>query len=314
MKDPVLSICCITYNHKDYISKAIEGFLMQKTKFKFEILIYDDGSNDGSQQIIRDYQQKFPELIKPILQEENKYSQGERGMNFRYNYPRAQGKYIAICDGDDFWTDQNKLQIQVDFLENNPEYILTFHNSAEIDEDDIVHEIPLLNQYKTDKSALDLKRGAYVFASTICYRNVLRNFPKEVFNVVNEDTFTISLLGASGKAKYLSNIGIGYYRIQKNGVWSTLKQEQRAFHKITTYKNLISYYNRINDIDMVFYFNDRLRNVYLGLLEHNFSLKYFRSIYRFSSDGYILTSWLLLKSIIKSFFNITKIKSKLKNG
>jgi len=97
MGTPLLSICCITYNHKEYISQAIESFLMQETNFEYEILLYDDASNDGSQEIIAKFQEEYPKIIKPILQTENRYSKGERGMNFRYNYPRAKGKYIAMC-------------------------------------------------------------------------------------------------------------------------------------------------------------------------------------------------------------------------
>ncbi len=309
MGTPLLSICCITYNHKEYISQAIESFLMQETNFEYEILLYDDASNDGSQEIIAKFQEEYPKIIKPILQTENRYSKGERGMNFRYNYPRAKGKYIAICDGDDFWTDPQKLQIQVDFLESHSDYVLCFHDTDEIDEDDVVHHIPFLNQYKLDRSAIELKRGVYVFASTICYRNILEDVPEEVFKVVNEDTFTVSLLGNFGKAKYIDNIKAGFYRIQKNGVWSTLRNEQRAFHKITTYESLMSYYSRKNDSEMIGYYKFKLRNVYLGLYEFQLKNRNISSakenmnmVYNLSSSS-MDASWLVLKSTLKSLYN-----------
>jgi glycosyltransferase involved in cell wall biosynthesis len=102
---------------------------MQQTSFNFEVLIHDDASTDGTQEIIKAYQAKYPNIIKPIFQTENQYSQGKRGFNAKYNYSRAQGKYIALCEGDDYWTDPLKLQKQVDFLEANKEYSMCFHKA-----------------------------------------------------------------------------------------------------------------------------------------------------------------------------------------
>ena len=119
---PLVSICCITYNHEPYIVQTLDGFLMQKTSLPFEILIHDDASTDRTADIIREYEKKFPNLIKPIYQKENQYSKGFTSVSETWNFPRAQGKYIALCEGDDYWIDENKLQMQVDFLENNPEY------------------------------------------------------------------------------------------------------------------------------------------------------------------------------------------------
>ena len=120
----MVSISCITFNHENYIGRAIESFLSQETNFKIEILIHDDASTDETQEIIRKYEQKFPDIIKPIYQKENQYSKGNKRMNAEFNFPRAQGKYIAFCEGDDYWTDNFKLQKQVDFLEKNLDYNL----------------------------------------------------------------------------------------------------------------------------------------------------------------------------------------------
>src|SRR5690606_7564710 len=121
---PLVSISCITYNHAPYIRQCLDGLVMQQCNFTFEVLIHDDASTDDTQEIIKEYQKKYPEIIKPIFQDENQYSIGIRGIMPRFNYPRAQGKYIALCEGDDYWTDPLKLQKQVDFLEANPEYSL----------------------------------------------------------------------------------------------------------------------------------------------------------------------------------------------
>ena len=118
---PLVSISCITYNHEPYIVQALDGFLMQKTRFPFEVLVHDDASTDRTADIIREYEKKFPEIIKPLYEEENQWIKGRRG-SAEFNFPRAKGKYIALCEGDDYWIDENKLQMQVDFLEKNPEY------------------------------------------------------------------------------------------------------------------------------------------------------------------------------------------------
>ncbi len=118
----LVSICCITFNHEKYIGKTLEGFLMQKTNFSFEILIHDDASTDSTANVIREYEAKYPHIIKPIYQTENQFSKGIRSMYGVFNFPRASGKYIAMCEGDDYWIDENKLQSQADFLEQNEDY------------------------------------------------------------------------------------------------------------------------------------------------------------------------------------------------
>lgn len=126
--DVLVSICCITYNHAPYIRQCLDGFIMQKTNFKFEILIHDDASTDGTADIIREYEAKYPNILKPIYQTENQYSKG-KNISATYNWPRAVGKYVAMCEGDDYWTDPLKLQKQVDFLEGHPDFSMCFHRA-----------------------------------------------------------------------------------------------------------------------------------------------------------------------------------------
>jgi len=132
---PVVSICTITYNHEDYIAEAIESFLEQKTNFPFEILIHDDASTDNTQKIIKEYEKNYPTIIKPIYQTVNQKSIFKSGMNPRFNYPRVKGKYIATCEGDDYWIDPFKLQKQVDFLDNNADYGLICSNYKLLEDD-----------------------------------------------------------------------------------------------------------------------------------------------------------------------------------
>lgn len=117
----IVSIICCTYNHDKYIRQSLEGFVKQKTSFNFEVLIHDDASTDNTAQIIKEFENKYPNIIKPIYQKENQYSKGVDILQ-TYLYPQAKGKYIALCEGDDYWTDPLKLQKQVDLLENNNNY------------------------------------------------------------------------------------------------------------------------------------------------------------------------------------------------
>lgn len=126
---PLVSICSLTYNHAPYIRQCLDGFLMQKTNFAFEVLINDDCSTDGTTEILKEYAERYPDIVIPVYHEENLYSKGMRGFYERFLYPRARGKYIALCEGDDYWTDPLKLQKQVDFLEANPEYSMCFHSA-----------------------------------------------------------------------------------------------------------------------------------------------------------------------------------------
>ena len=123
--DVLVSICCTAYNHEQYIADALDSFLMQKTDFPIEILIHDDASTDRTAGIIREYETRYPDLIKPIYQTENQYSQGIKVRHL--NQKRVRGKYIALCEGDDYWTDPYKLQKQVDYMEKHPECSLCVH-------------------------------------------------------------------------------------------------------------------------------------------------------------------------------------------
>ena len=127
----MVSIICNAYNHEKYIRDALESFVMQKTNFKFEVLVHDDASTDATADIIKEYEVKYPELIKPIYQTENQFSQGVH-VSKKIQYPRVKGKYIALCEGDDYWIKPYKLQKQFDFMESHSECTLVCHNSKKI--------------------------------------------------------------------------------------------------------------------------------------------------------------------------------------
>ena len=134
MDEICVSVSCLAYNHEKYIRSALEGFISQKTKFKYEVIIHDDASTDKTADIIKEYEKKYPDIIKPIYQKENQYSKGINIFN-QYIYPKTRGKYIAYCEGDDFWTDNYKLQKQFDFLEKHPESSICVHRVNCLNED-----------------------------------------------------------------------------------------------------------------------------------------------------------------------------------
>lgn len=131
---PLVSIVCITYNHENYIADAIEGFLMQEVTFPIEIIIHDDASTDETANIVREYEKKYPEVIRGIYQTENQYSKGIK-ITSSFVYPKVNGKYIALCEGDDFWINKDKLQKQIDYMEDHPNCSVCFHDAILVDVD-----------------------------------------------------------------------------------------------------------------------------------------------------------------------------------
>lgn len=125
---PLVVVRCITYNHEPYIRDALDGFVMQKTNFPFVAIVHDDASSDNTAKIIQEYAEKFPDIIKPIYETENQYSKrvGSVTRIMNASVESTGAKYIAYCEGDDYWTDPLKLQKQVDFLEQNPDYGLVY--------------------------------------------------------------------------------------------------------------------------------------------------------------------------------------------
>lgn len=240
---PLVSVCCTTYNHENYISDAINGFLIQETNFPFEIIIRDDCSNDKTKDVIKRYVEHFPNLIKPIYETENQFSKGVKPMPIVYK--KAVGKYFALCEGDDYWTDPLKLQTQVDFLEKNDAYVITYTSAEAFDEKGNIDSY--VGGATRDLEAIELQKAPAINTMTACFRNVIRELPPEFQCTQFGDLFTWSLLGAHGKGKFLSDIKPAKYRVHDGGIFSKKKLNKILEMQHLTNLSLYTYYLRKNN-------------------------------------------------------------------
>jgi len=229
----VVSICCVTYNHESFIKNCLDGFVSQKTDFNYEILIHDDASTDKTQSIIKSYEDRYPDLIHGIYQSENQWIQNGRNPLLKIIFPMVRGKYIALCEGDDYWTDTNKLQKQAEFLENNDEYSMIFHRINQI----IDNTISPLEYHKTwdhekDFSSNDLALGNFIPSLSVMYRN-FKHIP-EFFAKVPIVDYAIHLFNSQlGKIKYMPDY-MANYRIHDAGVFSKIGRENQIVNLLKT--------------------------------------------------------------------------------
>lgn len=250
---PLVSITCITYNHVNFIRDAIEGFLMQETTFPVEILIHDDASTDGTADLVREYEAKYPQLIRPIYQTENQFSQGNNLGQFLR--PLQRGKYIALCEGDDYWTDVKKLQIQASILDENPDYVICYGNSQPFDENGLL-DIDF-GGARRDLSASELQKGIAIFTLTVMYRNIIK-IPPEFTVVGYGDLFIWSLLGLQGKGRFISEIKPCMYRVHSGGIHSAATKKKRLEMRVRTYCAQMAYFRRIGLDDLADFYAQKL--------------------------------------------------------
>ena len=262
----MVSICCQVYNHERYIQKCLDGFLMQKTNFRFEVLIHDDASTDKSQEIIREYEEKYPDIIKPIYQHENQRSKGKR-IALEYQYPRVKGRYIAMCEGDDFWIDEMKLQKQVDCLEKNKDSYISGHQVRFVNEQgNQLQQVWTINERKSgtinSKEFMKLMvsiegpwfhTSSFLFRSE-CLKEWIDNTPEFILQCMVGD-YPILLYGISkGNVEYI-NEELGCYRL--GSISSVMKNEfadkyvQLKKNEIETYKLFDQYTGHLYENEVV---------------------------------------------------------------
>ena len=220
---PFVSVFCPTYNHEKYIRQCLEGIVMQETSFQIEVIVQDDASTDGTTAIIKEFAKRYAFII-PIIHEVNIYSLG-RNLN-EYWLKNARGKYMAFCEGDDYWTDPLKLQKQVDFLEANLDYSFCGH-SVEIFNQ---YEKVVAGQYSPKKNILELCDtvfGPPMHTSSIVFRNNFK-LPKSIKYLPAGDDALECILASKGKAFCFSE-SMSVYRLSEAGTWSTLSQINKNY-------------------------------------------------------------------------------------
>lgn len=223
MKQELLvNILCVTYNHVSYIRSALDGFLMQKTTFPVKIIVYDDASNDGTTEIVREYAERYPERIEAILSQENMYSKVDNFSVYIPNRikPYIKGKYIALCEGDDYWTDADKLQIQIDYLETHPECSLTAHASKWINyqsNEEYGYHPYTESRYLSGDEVILQRNGNLTTASLVMRREAY--FRDSDYPVSNVGDFPIQLHAILLGRVYYFDREMCVYRFMHSGSW-----------------------------------------------------------------------------------------------
>lgn len=224
-----VTVLCLAYNQERFIRDCLDGFVMQKTKFPFEVLVHDDASTDGTAKIIREYAEKYPDIIKPILQTENQWS---RGINIWKNHmwPRINGEYVAMCEGDDYWTDPHKLQKQVDFFESRPEYSVCFHPVRVTWDDKRKPDCIWSRSKKNTLELSDLLKRNFISTVGVMYR--WRKECEQLFPdlILPGDWYLHMLHAQVGKIGYLPDI-MAVYRRNNGGVWTGANKTDDWFIK-----------------------------------------------------------------------------------
>lgn len=247
MNRPLVSVCCITYNHEKYIKECIESFLNQKTNFDVEFLIHDDASTDETQNIIKglvDHDQRFNLILRKV----NIKSTGKA--IFPILFEKVKGKYIAMCEGDDYWTDPLKLQKQVDFLEANSDFVGTFHNVGYIDERKKNQRVKPWRTYDRDVfTARDTIRKLSLFhTSSYCFRNLKFDYSLLLnAKIKSGDMFLLGLISKHGDLKVFNEL-MSVYRKNDGGITSNETKIEYHKNRIALNKALDTYFDyKYND-------------------------------------------------------------------
>lgn len=247
---PVVSIICIAYNHERYIESALRGFLSQDCRHPFEILIHDDASTDRTADIIRQWQARYPTIIKPVLQTQNQYSRGVRP--FELMLGRATGDFVAACEGDDFWIHPGKLQRQVDVLLADPALSCTAHNYYHFHEGSL-HIKPWTSHGRdfviSQRQLMSIT--LLLWLPTLVFRRRFNAFPPERDFAALGDAFLTSYLGTQGTCAYLETLHGAVRRENEFSLWSPLASADKQAWCIKTWAALVLMHERLGNTQAV---------------------------------------------------------------
>lgn len=289
---PSVAIRCLVYNHEKYLRDCLDGIVMQQTSFPFFAVVHDDCSTDSSAAIIREYQQNYPDIIRPIFEEVNCYSTDWRVADQKIQEAYGDAKYIAVCEGDDYWTDPNKLQKQVDYLESHPNYAVCAHETLFKDEQYHAGEVlysklvcrnSIIPSTRQDYSFEDTLRGNIYHLSSLLFRHKdLIEFPKWRYRISAGDMVLFRYLGSCGLAHWIPET-MSVYRGHDGSVTS----------KEAVYGSTILF----NEMNILV----------LRLLNRFWNRQYQKIIYPIISLYYAECALLYTRKSMRSFFSFNKM-------
>ena len=247
--EPVVSILCMTYNHARYVERALQGFLSQDVDQPFEVLIHDDASTDGTQDIIRAWQARYPTIIQPILQTQNQFSRGVRPFDHLL-LPRARGRFIATCEGDDFWIRADKLTRQIRALEAHPDVSCVAHNYHLYVERSLLVRTWTSAGRNVVLSPRQLMDSQFLlWCPTLMFRRQFDALPPERDLAAFGDQFLVSWLGCFGKGIYLDDLVGAVRRENEFSSWSPLPEREKERRRATTWAAMMRLHERLGHPD-----------------------------------------------------------------
>jgi len=317
---PLVSVACITYNQDAFIRQCLDGFICQKTSFPFEVIVHDDCSTDATAIILKEYVNKYPDLILPIYQTINQYSKGLNPFS-EFVFPKCRGKFIAICEGDDFWTDPFKLQKQVDFLEANNDYGVVHHeadylfqkNGQLIKNHHNANRIIISDGYVFDEL---LSNHNNLYTPTVMFRRSLLDYYYAIDEYIRNGFLMgdyVMWLEFSQHCKFhYINESMATYRVLENSA-----------SKSTSYEKTMRFINSYYDIKLFFLNKYPIKNTTIEAIEQmrlsgnlSYAIKYKRNKEaRYFASQLKINNWRILLKRISVFFPIifryTQKKNKL---
>lgn len=284
--NPLVSIVCLTFNEEEFVRDTFDNFLSQQTTFPFEVLVYDDASQDATPQIIQEYVDKYPNIFKTTLYTENNFKKGLGFLGLRVGFQEARGKYIAYCEGDDYWCDNLKLQKQVDFLESHPEFEICAHETLIRNDFDEKEDGTLFSHMKVNLFIDRKKRQRYTFEDTLTgnifhissmmFRNRVIDWPSWINDVVALDMVLFMILAERGDVYRLSDV-MSVYRHNKHSITSS----QTQFGNQIIFNNL--------SLDL------------LVKMDDYWSQRYHKEISKVVAQYYADNAWLYTKKSMRDF-------------
>lgn len=243
-----VTVYCLAFNHEQYIGKTLQGFLEQEVSIPFHVIVHDDASTDGTRQVIQEYVSRRPELFTVILQEENQYSKKIPIYN-TFIEPRITTKYCCICEGDDYWSDPHKIQLQYEYLEAHPECSMCVHNTERIDADgnSLRQPFSLLEEDRdyTAADVIEAGPGGLFHTTSYMYRTEQRKQMPDCYAVPDVGDYPLSIfMSTQGHIHYIAQT-MSMYRVNAKGSWS-LRVEQKADAYLAHLRRLIAMLDRVD--------------------------------------------------------------------